>query len=95
MTLDNGVEFNVARFKKFVEVKRKKKLYSKVEHHRFAPKVFQTANFLWTLQTFHMVRVQDFPFLLFRNSHRRCSVKKVFLEISQNLQENTCARHSL
>ena len=23
---------------------------------------------------------------------RRCSVKKVFLEISQNLQENTCAR---
>ena len=25
---------------------------------------------------------------------RRCSVKKVFLEISQNLQENTCARDS-
>ena len=25
---------------------------------------------------------------------RRCSVKKVFLEISQNLQENTCARFS-
>ena len=23
---------------------------------------------------------------------RRCSVKKVFLEISQNSQENTCAR---
>ena len=23
---------------------------------------------------------------------RRCSAKKVFLEISQNLQENTCAR---
>ena len=23
---------------------------------------------------------------------KRCSVKKVFLEISQNLQENTCAR---
>ena len=23
---------------------------------------------------------------------RRCPVKKVFLEISQNLQENTCAR---
>ena len=28
----------------------------------------------------------------FRSSHRRCSEKKVFLEISQNLQENTCAR---
>ena len=26
---------------------------------------------------------------------RRCSVKKVFLEISQNSQENTCARVSL
>ena len=25
---------------------------------------------------------------------RRCSVKKVFLKISQNLQENTCARVS-
>ena len=29
-----------------------------------------------------------------RSSHRRCSIKKVFLEISQNLQENTCARVS-
>ena len=29
-----------------------------------------------------------------RNSHRRCSIKKVFLEISQNSQENTCARVS-
>ena len=29
-----------------------------------------------------------------RSSHRRCSVKKVFLEISQNSQENTCARVS-
>ena len=29
-----------------------------------------------------------------RSSHRRCSVKKVFLEISQNSQENTCARDS-
>ena len=30
----------------------------------------------------------------FRSSHLRCSAKKVFLEISQNLQENTCARDS-
>ena len=29
-----------------------------------------------------------------RSSHRRCSVKKVFLEISRNSQENTCARVS-
>ena len=30
-----------------------------------------------------------------RSSHRRCSLKKVFLEISQNSQENACARESL
>ena len=29
-----------------------------------------------------------------RSSHRTCSVKKGFLEISQNSQENTCARVS-
>ena len=28
----------------------------------------------------------------FRSSHRRCSIKKVFLKISQNSHENTCAR---
>ena len=26
------------------------------------------------------------------SSHQRCSIKKVFLTISQNLQESTCAR---
>ena len=34
----------------------------------------------------------DFVFTLYRSSHQRCSVKKVFLEISQNSQENTCVR---
>ena len=29
-----------------------------------------------------------------RSSHRRFSIKKVFLQISQNSQENTCARVS-
>ena len=29
-------------------------------------------------------------FYFYRSSHRRCSVKKVFLKISQILQENTC-----
>ena len=29
-----------------------------------------------------------------RSSHRRCSIKKLFLEISQNSQESTCARAS-
>ena len=29
-----------------------------------------------------------------RSNRRKCSVKKVFLENLQNLQENTCARFS-
>ena len=31
---------------------------------------------------------------ILRSSHQRCFVKKVFLEMSQNSQENTCARVS-
>ena len=35
------------------------------------------------------------PFFFFSEAvAQRCSVKKVFLEISQNSQENTCARIS-
>ena len=30
-----------------------------------------------------------------RSSHRRFSIKKLFLQISQNSQENTCARQGL
>ena len=32
------------------------------------------------------------PKISFRSSHQRCSVKKVFLEISENSQKNNCAR---
>ena len=32
--------------------------------------------------------------IFIRGNHRRCSIKKVSLEISQNSQENTCARES-
>ena len=31
---------------------------------------------------------------IWRSNHHRCSIKKVFLEISQNSQEYTCARVS-
>ena len=31
----------------------------------------------------------------YRNNHRRSSIKKVLLKISQNLQENTCVGVSL
>ena len=34
-------------------------------------------------------------FTIFPEVVQRCSVKKVFLEVSQNSQENTCARDSL
>ena len=33
-------------------------------------------------------------YFIFRSSHRRCSVKKTFLEILQNSQENTYTRVS-
>ena len=36
----------------------------------------------------------SYKFTSFRSSHRRWSVKNGFLEISQNSQENTCARVS-
>ena len=32
----------------------------------------------------------DFVRTKLRSSHQRCSMKKVFLEISQNSRENTC-----
>ena len=32
--------------------------------------------------------------MLYRSSHQKCSMKKVFLKISQNLQENTYAKVS-
>ena len=35
-----------------------------------------------------------FPYVYGRSSHQRCSVKKTFWKISQNSQENTCARAS-
>ena len=53
---------------------------------------FSTSCFIYVLAGF--LFDPGFPTLLFlyRSSHRRCSVEKVFLEISQNSQENTCAR---
>ena len=34
----------------------------------------------------------DLWILTFRSIHQRCSIKSLFLKISQNVQENTCAR---
>ena len=45
----------------------------------------------------HIYDAYLFHYLSFHKSEavpQRCSVKKVFLEISQNSQENTCAKVS-
>ena len=42
----------------------------------------------------NFVEVLKSPFKFKEAVAQTCSVKKVFLEISQNLQENTCARDS-
>ena len=46
------------------------------------------------LQTYENTRKELTFFKLSRTSHQKCSVKKVFLEISQNSQENNCVRDS-
>ena len=43
---------------------------------------------------FYMVLGLSFAYLTIEAVAQRCSVKKMFLEISQNLQENICARVS-
>ena len=50
---------------------------------------------LLELYEFRIVRLNLLQFKAFIEAVvGRCSVKKVFLEISQNSQENTCARVS-
>ena len=47
------------------------------------------------LRNFYVKITQNYVSIRFLEAVvRRCSVKKVFLEISQNSQENTCARDS-
>ena len=47
-----------------------------------------------TIETRNWSRLVSLHYLIIRSSHRMCSVKKVLLEILQNLQENTYARVS-
>ena len=37
-----------------------------------------------------MLDTEQFPYQTDKNSHRSCSLKKLFLKISQYSQENTC-----
>ena len=45
-------------------------------------------------EVFLIARIPHFTVLITEVVVQRCSVKKVFLKISQNLQESTCARAS-
>ena len=50
--------------------------------------------FRWTMDKLSTYLDVADSFAKYRSSHQRCSVKKVFLEISRNSQENICARAS-
>ena len=45
-------------------------------------------------EVFLITRIPHFTVLITEVVVQRCSVKKVFLKISQNLQESMCARAS-
>ena len=64
-------------------------------------KLYILTDSLCYVVTFFISRVNGFShsfifplLILFRSSHRRCSIKKVFFKISQNSQENICAKVS-
>ena len=51
--------------------------------------------FRWEFcKTFGIDKLSNFKLYVTEAFAQRCSVKKLFLEISQNSQENTCARAS-
>ena len=60
-----------------------------------AARLRQNLVFLFTVNLLITFKTIVSHKLLFRKSHWRCSVKKVFLEISQNSQDNTCVKVSL
>ena len=54
--------------------------------------LFNFAWFLYFVQlTFQGLYAHEFEYI-FKSIHRRCSIRKVFLKILQNSQENTCTR---
>ena len=63
-------------------------LFSISKYARFRFRFERTSNLFLTISCWKRVKQHNEAVTL------RCSVKKVFLEISQNLQENTCARDS-
>ena len=56
--------------------------------------IFNVIGFLCYLEKRYFVEKEFSLWFISEAVVRRCSVEKVFLEVSQNLQENTCARVS-
>ena len=58
--------------------------------------VMENFNFLqcYILEWNNITNIQLCISFWFGSRHQKCSVEKVFLEISQNSQKNTCARVS-
>ena len=67
-----------SRSNKFADLKSEILLNERLHHGYFSMKKFNLKNTFLTAEAVVW----------------RCSIKKVYLEISQNLQENTCARES-
>ena len=65
-------------FNKFADIKSEILLDERLHHGYFSLKMFYLKNTFFTAEAVV----------------RRCSKKRVFLEMSQNLQENTCATES-
>ena len=42
------------------------------------------------IKIYFFFSIRNYFLMTARRSHQRCYIKKVFLEISQNSQENTC-----
>ena len=64
-------------------------LYEKSETQDYTPDVFPRI-----FQIYQERLIWAILAIIDRCSHQRCSVKKVFLKVSQNLQESFCARVS-
>ena len=56
--------------------------------------VNKNLKFISAFVNINQMNEMKFAYVNFKSSQRSCSIRKVFLEILQNSQENTCARVS-
>ena len=67
---------------------------TKFTHEKFLLSIFWLKHARLYATFCRYVNVKTLTLSLIRNSHRMCSIKKLFLKLQQNSQENTCARLS-